>query len=94
MDKGICMLSATAIIGIINLVLIVLVAVINHLNHVKLTTNDLCHLSADVKSIAEKQIDIQKEVGDLKVDLAYVKGNCSLHTRKVVKKSKKNIKKV
>jgi hypothetical protein len=84
------MLSATAVIGIINLVLIVLVAVINHLNHVKLTTNDLWHLSEDVKSIAVKQTDIQKEVGDLKVDLAYVKGNCSLNLcKKTIRKNKK-----
>lgn len=89
------MLSAPAIIGLINLVLIVLVALINHLNHVKLTTNDLCHLSSDVKAIATKQTDIQKEVGDLKVDLAYVRGNCALNTcKKTFKKSKKILNKV
>lgn len=80
------MLSAAAIIGIINLVLIVLVAFINHLNHIKLTTNDLVHLSADVKEISLKQDSIQSEVGDLKVDLAFVKGNCA---SKTCKKSKK-----
>ena len=82
-------LSLTAVIGMINLVLIVLVATFNHLNHVKLTTNDLVHLSADVKEIAAKQDTLQKEVGDVKTDLAYVKGNFDLYKSKTLKKSKK-----
>jgi hypothetical protein len=70
------MLSATAVIGIINLVLIVLVAIFNHLNHIKLTTNDLVHLSSDVKEIATKQDTLQKEVGCLSSDLSFIKGRC------------------
>lgn len=82
-------LSATAIIGIINLVLIVLVALHNHLNHVKLTGNDLVHLSADIQEIKSKQEKIESSVNDLSKDLAFVKGNCELHTRKVNKRAKK-----
>jgi hypothetical protein len=82
-------LSATAVIGLINLVLIVLVAIVNHLNHVKLTTNDLHHLSMDVKEIKEKQVGIEKYVSNLAIDLSYVKGKCDMHTSKIFKKSKK-----
>jgi len=84
------MWTAPAIIGLLNLILIIAVAVINHLNHVKLTTNDLVHLTADVKTLISRQEGISEKVALLSTDLAYVKGNCALNNcKKILRKSKK-----
>lgn len=48
-------ITLASIIGLINLGLIILVAINNHLNHIKLTTNDLVHLTDDVKTLISRQ---------------------------------------
>lgn len=87
-------ITLPALIGLINLILIILVAIFNHLNHVKLTTNDLKHLSDDVKTLVSRQEVISTKVNELAIDLSFVKGKCDMHTSKVFKKSKKILNKV
>ena len=87
-------ITLASIIGFVNLLLIIMVAVNNHLNHVKLTTNDLVHLTADVKTIISRQEVINEKVVELATDLAFVKGNCTLHERKTFKRAKKILNKV
>ena len=83
-------ITLPGLVGLINLVLIIIVGAFNWFSHNKIVYNDLHHLSADVKKLVERQEGISKSVTDLAVDLAYVKGNCSLHTsKKIFKKSKK-----
>jgi uncharacterized protein YoxC len=89
------MLSAPALIGLVNLILIVLVALINHLNHIKLTTNELKHLTDDVKTIISRQEGISEKVNILATDLAFLKGKFDIYTsKKIFKKSKKILNKV
>lgn len=78
------MLSVTEFVSLINLALIIFVAVVNHLNHLKITTNDLVHLSADVKEIMKKTEENSKDIKQLAVDMSYLKGNCALNACKKV----------
>jgi hypothetical protein len=79
-----------AILGFVNLGLIIFVAINNRLNHIKLTTNDLVHLTADVKTLISRQESISEKVNTLSTDLAFVRGNCALNScKKTFKKSKK-----
>jgi len=55
-------------------VLTILSMIINGITHFKLVTNDLKHLSGDVKDIKNEQICIKKEVIQLSVDVAKLKG--------------------
>ena len=89
-------ITLASIIGLINLGLIVMVAINNHLNHVKLTTNDLVHLTADVKTVIDRQEGISEKVNALATDLAFVKGKCTMHSSmtKTFRKSKKILNKV
>jgi len=83
-------ITLASIIGLINLILIILVAINNHVNHIKLTTNDLKHLTDDVKTVILRQEGISAKVSLLAEDLAFVKGRCESHiTSKTFKKSKK-----
>lgn len=83
-------ITLASIIGLINLALIILVAINNHTNHVKLTTNDLVHLTADVKTVILRQEGISEKVNTLATDLAYVKGKFEGYSsKKTFKKSKK-----
>jgi len=84
-------ITLASIIGLINLALIILVAINNHTNHVKLTTNDLVHLTADVKTLISRQEGISEKVNTLSTDLSYVKGTVDALTSK---KSKKILNKV
>ena len=89
-------ITLASIIGLVNLVLIILVAINNHTNHVKLTTNDLKHLTEDVKTLVLRQESISEKVLLLAQDLSFVKGKCELHTSKIktFRKSKKILNKV
>lgn len=87
-------ITLPGLVGLINLVLIVIVGAFNWFSHNKIVYNDLHHLSADVKKLVDRQEGINKSVIDLAVDLAYVKGNCSLHSKKSFRKSKKILNKV
>ena len=78
------------ILGILNLLLIVIVGAFNWFSHNKIVYNDLKHLTDDVKTVISRQEGISEKVASLSIDLAYVKGNCELHTsKKTFKKSKK-----
>ena len=83
-------LTLPGLVGIANLLLIILVGAFNWFSHHKIVYNDLHHLSIDVKKLVERQEVISEKVVSLATDLAYVKGNCDLHTsKKTFKKSKK-----
>ena len=87
-------ITLASIIGLINLGLIILVAINNHLNHIKLTTNDLVHLTADVKTLIERQEGISTKVISLAEDLQFVKGKLEGVSGKTFKRSKKILNKV
>jgi len=88
-------ITLASIIGLVNLVLIILVAINNHTNHVKLTTNDLKHLTEDVKTLVSRQEGISEKVSLLATDLSYVKGTVdALTSKKTFRKSKKILNKV
>ena len=88
-------ITLASIIGLVNLILIILVAINNHLNHVKLTTNDLRHLTEDVKLIVSRQEGISEKVNTLAIDLSFLKGKFEVYTsKKTFKKSKKILNKV
>jgi hypothetical protein len=88
-------ITLPGLVGLINLVLIVIVGAFNWFSHNKIVYNDLHHLSADVKKLVDRQEVISEKVVSLAEDLAYVKGNCALHTsKKIFKKSKKILNKV
>jgi len=82
------------ILGLMNFVLIIIVGCFNIFSHFKIVGNDLHHLNADVKVLLSRQEVISEKVNVLSTDLAYVKGNCELHTSKTFKKSKKILNKV
>jgi len=82
------------ILGILNLLLIVIVGAFNWFSHNKIVYNDLKHLTDDVKTVISRQEGISEKVTSLSIDLAYVKGNCELHSKKTFKKSKKILNKV
>jgi hypothetical protein len=83
------------ILGLMNFVLIIIVGCFNIFSHFKIVGNDLHHLNADVKTLISRQEVISEKVVLLATDLAYVKGNCDLHTsKKTFKKSKKILNKV
>jgi hypothetical protein len=78
------------ILGCINLVLVIIVGCFNLFSHFKIVGNDLHHLNADVKTLILRQEVISEKVVSLATDLAYVKGNCELHSsKKIFRKSKK-----
>jgi hypothetical protein len=84
-----------AILAVFNSAMIIFVAINNRLNHIKLTTNDLVHLTADVKTLISRQESISEKVNTLATDLAFVRGNCALNTcKRTFKKSKKILNKV
>ena len=88
-------LTLPGLVGIINLFLIIIVGCFNFFSHTKIVGNDLRHINIDVKSLLSRQEVISEKVNALSVDLAYVKGNCSLNTcKKTIKKSKKILNKV
>jgi len=67
----------------------------NIFSHNKIVGNDLLHLNIDVKSLLSRQEIITKNVTDLAVDLAFVRGNCAAKScKKSFKKSKKILNKV
>jgi hypothetical protein len=83
------------ILGLMNFVLIIIVGCFNIFSHFKIVGNDLHHLNADVKTLISRQEVISEKVVSLATDLAYVKGNCELHTsKKSFRKSKKILNKV
>jgi hypothetical protein len=84
------------ILGLVNLFLIVIVGCFNLFSHFKIVGNDLHHLNADVKTLIARQEGISEKVNVLSIDLAYVKGKCTLHTSKTktFNKSKKILNKV
>jgi hypothetical protein len=77
------------IIMVLNFCGIIIVACFNWFSHHKIVGNDLLHLSADVKQIVTKQEGLEKSVGDLATDMAFIKGRCELHSSKVFKRTKK-----
>jgi hypothetical protein len=81
-------ITFASIVGLANLILIILVAINNHLNHTKLVSNDLKHLTDDVKTLISRQEVISNRITELSTDLAFVKGKCELHTSKVIRKKK------
>jgi hypothetical protein len=82
------------IIALLNFLLLIIVGCFNWFSHNKIVGNDLHHLNADVKTLISRQEVISEKVISLATDLAYVKGNCELHTsKKIFHKSKKNLKK-
>jgi hypothetical protein len=83
-------ITLASIIAACNLVGIILVSIFNHCYHIKLTKNDLFHLSADVKAIAEKQSSIEKSVSELSSSVSYVKGQIDMS---LVTIKRKNLKK-
>ena len=88
-------ITLPGLVGIINLALIILVGAFNWFSHNKIVYNDLKHLTDDVKALLSRQEVISEKVVSLATDLAYVKGNCDLHTsKKTFKKSKKILNKV
>lgn len=84
-------LTLPGLVGILNLLLILIVGAFNWFSHNKIVYNDLKHLNDDVKTLISRQEGISEKVNILSVDLAYVKGKCTLHTSKTksFKKSKK-----
>lgn len=62
------------LIGLINLTGIIIVFLFHRYTHAKITTNDLHHLSLDVKEIKDMQINQGKEINTLNQDVSYIKG--------------------
>ena len=88
-------ITLPGLVGLINLFLIIIVGAFNWFSHNKIVYNDLHHLSIDVKKLVDRQEVISEKVANLATDLAYVKGNCELHSsKKIFRKSKKNLNKV
>jgi hypothetical protein len=89
-------LTIPGLVGILNLILIIIVGGFNFFSHNKIVYNDLKHLNDDVKTLIARQEGISEKVNVLSIDLAYVKGKCTLHTSKTktFKKSKKILNKV
>ena len=83
------------ILGLINLFLVFIVGCFNLFSHFKIVGNDLHHLNIDVKTVIARQEVISEKVVSLATDLAFVKGNCELHSsKKSFRKSKKILNKV
>lgn len=83
------------LIMLLNFIGIILVACFNWFSHNKIVGNDLHHLNADVQTLISRQEVISEKVVSLATDLAYVKGNCELHSsKKTFRKSKKILNKV
>jgi len=88
-------ITLPGLVGIINLLLIIIVGCFNWFSHTKIVGNDLHHINVDVKTLIARQEVITEKVALLATDLAYVKGNCELHTsKKIFRKSKKILNKV
>ena len=83
------------ILGLMNFVLIIIVGCFNLFSHFKIVGNDLHHINLDVKALLLRQEVISEKVVSLSTDLAFVKGNCELHSsKKSFRKSKKILNKV
>jgi hypothetical protein len=88
-------LTPMFILGLVNLFLVFIVGCFNLFSHFKIVGNDLHHLNADVKTLISRQEVISEKVVSLSTDLAFVKGNCELHSsKKSFRKSKKILNKV
>lgn len=52
----------------------ILILAFNWFSHQKIVYNDLKHLSQDTKEIKTKQDANSKEIGEIKTEVAYIKG--------------------
>jgi len=68
----------TFILGCLNFVGLILIACFNYFANLKLTTNDLLHISTDVKEIKEEQKVIKAELVTINKDLGYLKGKIEI----------------
>jgi len=84
-------------IGIANFVGLILIGIGNFLSHQKIVGNDLHHLAKDMQEIKAEQKEsrtvITKDIGDIKVDVAFLKGK-EQTSEKILKVIEKSLSKV
>lgn len=79
--------------AIINLIGVIGVFFFQWYSHSKIVGNDLHHLALDLKEIKLAQTDNAKSIGEIKVDIAFLKGK-DVSNNKLVEVLQKTLSKV
>jgi hypothetical protein len=78
--------------ALINLIGIIIIGVANYLSHKKIVGNDLHHLATDIKTVINKQEDLNNKIQDVAIDVAHLKGREEIND-KVIKLLEKSLSK-
>ena len=62
------------VLGLVNFVILIIVFLFSKYSHDKIVYNDLTHLSADIKTVIEKQDKAELKFTSLAIDVSYLKG--------------------
>lgn len=68
----------TFILGCLNFIGLILIACFNYFANLKLTTNDLKHISNDIAEIKCEQKVIKSELVTINKDISYLRGKIDL----------------
>jgi hypothetical protein len=68
----------TFVLGCLNFIGVILLGCFNYFANLKLTNNDLQHISTDVKDIKEEQKCMKIKITELSEDVGYLKGKVEL----------------